>query len=223
MKKNFIIIWICVLISLCGCSNIPKKQLLIINHFIEQTSEKDFSIKNKYFFPDEGSIIYKTQFTFLEEELLPQEIDLSINEILRFEQGILYELKINFDDDFAGRTYYGWDRFHLGYFYVQEDRILLLRGENILNEITSEEDILSMGKIVCQDEELKDSLNEDQNGEHEYISINENQRQYHSYNNLVESAFYETFVWEQNIGLVRYRSGFGAEKDGIELYLESED
>lgn len=214
---------ICVLISLCGCSNIPKEQVSIINHSIEQTSKKDFSVENKYFFPVEGSITYKTRFTFLEEELLPQEINLLINEILRFKQGILYELKIDFDGDFSGRTYYDWDRFHLGYFYVQEDKILLLRGEDILNEITSEEDILSRGKIVCQDEELKDPLNEDQKGEHEYILLDENQRQYHSYNNLVESGFYETFVWEQNMGLVSYRSVFGAEKDGIEMYLESED
>lgn len=80
-------------------------------------------------------------------------------------------------------------------------------------------------RVICQEEELKDSLDEDQKGEHEYISINENQRQrqYHSYNNLVESGFYEAFVWEQNRGLVSYWSGFGAAKDGIELYLESED
>ncbi|GLC80072.1 hypothetical protein [Lacrimispora brassicae] len=223
MKKKFIVIWIYVLISLCGCSNIPKEQLLIANHSFEQTSEKDFFVQNKYFFPDESSITYKTRFTFLEEEPLPQEVDLLINEILRFKHGILYELKVNYDGEFSGRIYYDWDRFHLGYFYVQEDKIFLLRGENILNEITSEEDIFSMGKIVCQDEELKDSLNEDQKGEHEYISVNENQRQYHSYNNLVESGFYETFVWEQDIGLVGYRSGFGAEKDSIELYLESKN
>ena len=99
----------------------------------------------------------------------------------------------------------------------------MLRGEDILNEITSEEDILSRGKIVCQDEELKDSLDENQKGEHEYMLLDKNQRQYHSYNNLVESGFYETFVWEQNMGLVSYRSGFGAEKDAIEIYLESED
>lgn len=187
----------------------------------DQTSEQDYFSMNVYFFPDENLVTYKTRFTFPEASSLPEEIILSVNEVLRLEQGVLYEMMIQYNGNFPGRVYYDWDRFHLGYFYVQEDLIILLRGNNILNQITSEEDIFAKGDIVCQDVELKDSLSDDQKGEHKYITIDDKQCKYQSYNNHIESGFYETFVWEENIGLVMYRSGFGAEKDGIELYLEN--
>lgn len=219
--KKIIILLTYSLLALCGCNSIiAKEQVLTLAQPIEQTSVQDYSSNNVYFFPDENSVTYKARFTFPEADSLPEEIILSINEVLRLEQGILYELKILYDGDFPGRVYYDWDRFQLGYFYVQEDSIILLRGDNILNEITSVEDIFAKGDIVCQVEELKDSLSDDQKGEHKYISIDGKQCKYQSYNNLIESGFYETFVWEENVGLVMYRSGFGAEKDGIELYLE---
>jgi aminopeptidase C len=50
---------------------------------------------------------------------------------------------------------------------------------------------------------------------------NDKQREYHSYNNLTGTGFYEQFIWEDAKGLVTYKSGFGAEKNDIELQLIS--
>lgn len=72
---------------------------------------------------------------------------------------------------------------------------------------------------VKQDEATKDALGKDNKGWHQYIAANGNKREYHSYNNLVETGFYESFVWEKNRGLIKYRSGFGAERDSIDLEL----
>jgi len=43
--------------------------------------------------------------------------------------------------------------------------------------------------------------------------------EYRGYNTLVETGFYECFIWEKGKGLIMYKSGFGAEKDDIELNL----
>ncbi len=174
--------------------------------------------KNPFFFPDKKSKEYDAKFTFLDTSL-PDNINLTIVEVLCFESGVLYELRIDCDNDFSGRDNNGWDRFQIGYFYVQEKMIYLLRGQDIIESIKSEEDIIKLGTIVCQNEEMEDTLHADELGWHEYILVNDNQCEYHSYNNLTETGFYESFTWEYGKGLVEYRSGFGAEREGIELQL----
>lgn len=230
MKKQLVILFAISIgiINLYGCnSNAINKQLSILSNEIvskqaytvkDKNIQSDVSLNNEFFFQDLQPVHYKANFSFITDTPLPDKVELFINEVLRFKNGILYELKIAYDEDFSGRIYYDWDRFHLGYFYIQKDKILLLREPDILNKIKTEEDIILYSTVVCQNEELKDALKEEEKGFHQYILINGNKKEYHSYNNLVETGFYETFIWEKGVGLVSYRSGFGAEKDGIELH-----
>lgn len=39
---------------------------------------------------------------------------------------------------------------------------------------------------------------------------------------MVESGYFETFIWERNIGLKYYKSGYGAEFSLVELELLNE-
>lgn len=230
-KRLCIILFVISILNLYGYNSnaIEKQSSILSNKNIETISGKaglvkkenmqsDGSLNNEFFFQDLQSKNYKANFSFIADVSLPEEVEVVLNEVLKFENGILYELKIAYDEDFDGRIYYNWDRFHLGYFYVQKDKILLLRAPNILNKIKTEEDIILYGTIVCQNQERQDTLKEDEKGFHQYILVNGNQREYHSYNNLVETSFYEAFTWEKGVGLIAYRSGFGAEKDGIELH-----
>lgn len=52
------------------------------------------------------------------------------------------------------------------------------------------------------------------------LEVKGNERVYHSYNNQIETGFYESFIWEKNIGLISYESGYGAERDSIVLTAE---
>ncbi len=177
-------------------------------------------VNNPFFFNNgEQKLNYNARFTFAGLDF-PEEIEVLVTEVLSYENGIMYELKIDYDEDFNGRHYDGWDRLHLGYFYVQKDKIYLIQDQNEFENIKIEADIINNGVVVCQEEEKKDILKEDESGWHEYIVVNDNRREYHSYNSLTETGFYKTIIWEEGKGLVEYKCGFGAEKDDIELSLK---
>jgi hypothetical protein len=198
---------------------VPTEELS--NNLLVQTIETD---RNPFFFlNDVSKARYKSRFTFFSEDTLPNEMELLVTEVLNFENGILYELRLDYDKDFDNRHLFGWDRFQLGYFYVQKDKIIMIRGINVLDKIKSEEDIFKECNIVCQEKEHNDALGENEKGWHEYILADGNRREYHGYNTLTETGFYEMFIWEEGKGLVEYKSGFGAEKDDIELQLITTD
>ncbi len=90
--------------------------------------------------------------------------------------------------------------------------------------------------IVACDYPLEDSLEKDEKGWHHYIEINSEggfynyvdvnkdtnvEIIYHGYSNLNNTNYYEKFIWKRGLGLIGYTSGFGAEKDVIEMtYIE---
>ena len=175
--------------------------------------------ENSYFFP-EGiqAVTYKIQSNLPELES-KEEIELKVIEIKKIEDGEIYELKVDYGKEIPTRYEDNWDRCVLGYFYIQEDKIYFINydGKNIDNLKTEEDVIKSGGRVVCQEEGLEDSLTEDEKGWHEYITVSGDCREYHGYNTLVESGYYEQFFWERGKGLVAYASGWGAEADSINL------
>ena len=142
-----------------------------------------------------------------------------ITKVLSFENGTLYELKIDYSEDFPCRDYPERDRLHLGYFYVQKDRILMIKKPNIvLENLKIEADILDKKyTIVCHDKGMKDKSEKNDKGWHERILINGNKREYYLSNTQVETGYYERFIWEEEKGLVEYKSGWGAESCDIWL------
>lgn len=45
----------------------------------------------------------------------------------------------------------------------------------------------------------------------------------HEYNNQVETGYYETIIWKKNVGITLYKSGYGAQRDSMEIELEESD
>jgi hypothetical protein len=114
------------------------------------------------------------------------------------------------------------ERLNLGYFYVQKNRIYRIDPtEENLNRLKTSEELPNDSVIVCQDKDIKDTLSKDEQGWHQYLTVNGNKQEFHSYNDQVTTGYYESFIWEKNKGLINYRSGFGAERDGIELQLSN--
>lgn len=173
------------------------------------------SIENPFFFKNDISQMnYKGKFLFNTDEFIEKDTVLHINEIINLENGKVYELKLDSTNDIPN------ERLNLGYFYVQQDKIYKIEhNQENLNKLKEGEEIPDNSVIVCQEKELKDELNENERGWHHYVKVNGDIREYHAYNNLTSTGYYETFIWEKDKGLIQYRSGYGAERDSIELNL----
>ena len=174
---------------------------------------------DSYFFPqDESSHTYMA--TFIDLELVEKEVVLHVTEVQVFEEGALYELKIDSDME-ARDTHAGYrgDWRNFGLFYVQGDEVYFIRAEETQSEYQTVEEILDAATLVCSEDGKKDALGEDERGWHEFILAEGDRREYHGYSTMVETGYYEHFYWEKGKGLVNYGSGYGALADGIEMYL----
>lgn len=173
-------------------------------------------LENQYCFQRQKSpILYKSKTTFFADIDELKTLGLLVNHIMDFENAKLFELKVDYNEDFSVRYSIGWDRLFLGYFYVTDKTILFFRDPQILND--GENAILKYAAVVCQEEAMDDKLAQDEKGFHEYIEVDGDQIIYNGYNNLVETGFFERFVWKKGIGLESYVCGFGAYKDAIQL------
>jgi hypothetical protein len=167
---------------------------------------------NLFFFKGKVSMVSYTGNVYFSEG----DIKLNINELAELKYGKVFELKLDSYKDVLD------DRLNLGYFYVQKDKIYRIKPtEENLNKLKTSGQVPNDSVIVCQDGELKDALSKDEKGWHHYILVNGDTRESHSYNNQVETGFYETYIWESNRGLIKYSSGFGAGRDAINLQINS--
>lgn len=179
--------------------------------------------QNPYFFPyGAGSYVYQPEFALIDENgkwISCDEATVEVTRVKSTAQGILYRLEICCEEEF----YYGSSTLELGYFYVGDNKIIRLSDERAAIKCKTEEDFLQEGTIVCQEDDKPDALGEDEKGWHEYITIEEDRCEYHSWNSLVETGFYEAFIWEEGKGLAAYWQGYGAQRDHIEIHLVEED
>lgn len=232
MRNIVIIILVIGLISMSGCVK-PDNKLSITKEgnnikIVEPTTQDGLntnkadsatdadSINNLFFFKNNVSELnYKGKFLF--NDIAEKEVKLHINKLANLKYGNLFELKIEYVEDVPV------ERLILEYFYVQNDIIYKIEpSQENLDKLKLGKEITDDSEIVCQDREIKDSLGVDELGWHRYLKVDGDRREYHAYNNKVSTGYYESFIWEKNKGLINYRSGYGAERDSIELQLISD-
>lgn len=204
-KKRILLCVLCVMILL-GRQFIKKN---VSQTALQQTS----------FFFEEGieTVEYNARFNFPSSKFMPDKIKVQIEQVVEGENGVLYDIRIKWDTDASERYLEDIDRFWLGYFYVMKDRICLIRDQKAAKMAEKENVLLSEGIVICQETEKEDSI-KGEKGWHESITVDGTTCEYRSYNDLVETGYYECFTWEKGKGLVGYRSGFGAEKAEITLW-----
>lgn len=237
MKKFFLLLYaLLLLFCCCGCQNISgnmrvgEKCLPFVginrDYFVGIENQVDLiqsfqnDTENPFFFPDSNlKPQYMVRSTILDEE----SMNLLILEKERFENGVLYELRMDYDEDFWCRYYYEWDRCCLGYLYVNAEKIYFVGyTQEEAEGFETEADILENAVVVCQEEERPDELEPDERGWHEYILADGDRREYHGYATWGETNFYMHFYWERGKGLVEYTTGWGAESMNITLTLYSD-
>lgn len=200
------------MLMLVGCSS---KINTISTASLSQETVLSISAENPYFYKSgTQNLVYKGSLMF--EDIIEKDVSLSIIETAVLSHGKLYKLLL---EPIPGVPD---NRLNLGCFLVQQEKIYKISDEN-LSLVTKTESLPEDSVIVCQDKEIKDSLEADVPGIHQHLDINGDKREYHKYNNNVETGYYESFIWEKNKGLVSYTSGFGAERDSIELQLTAEN
>lgn len=209
MKRFNLFLIMAILLCFIGCGN-PEK----LN--TESTISEDIIAAESFFFSP-GIEAQRVNIVSTIPDL-PNKMDLLIIHIKSYPKGDLYELRLDYENEFSSRDYDGWDRRNLGYFYVEENLIYRVK-ENEADGICtwSEEELKNTGTIVCQESPLEDKLGEEARGFHETIDIDGNFCIYKSYYNNVETDFYEGFIWEKGKGLVNYYSGYGAQSFYLEI------
>lgn len=146
--------------------------------------------------------------------MIERDVYIQVEKIAQLKSGVIYKLKIQ---PIRGVPE---ERLFLGMFYVQKDKIYKIEyTRDIVDSMRKWGKIPTGSNIVCQEEEIEDYMKQNKKGFHQYLLVQGDLREYHSYNNGVESGYFETYVWERNIGLKYYKSGFGAEKNLVELKL----
>ena len=227
MKKLLIIILAAGILLLSGCAGESKTsdisgepspsspKLSTQAQTTVQVSPEQESVENPFFF-GAGLSQAKYHGIFLFNDMIEQEAILQINKIADLQDGTLYELRLDAAIDIPE------ERLALGYFYVQQDKILKTDATEENLDLLKSNELPGGSVIVCLDEEMKDPLSEGETGLHQYIEVNGDQREFHSYNDGVSTGYYESFTWEKGKGLVGYRSGYGAEKDAVELALSGD-
>ena len=194
----------CVLfLSACG----KKNQETIPSNLVEKSNLNSFFLENKL-------VKFKGRFSSEDGDIIEGDVSIQIEKIVELKSGIIYKLKIQ---PIRGVSE---ERLLLGLFYIQKDKIYKIEPtEENIEIIRKENKIPTESNIVCQEGEIKDNLKQEQKGYHQYLLVKEDLREYHSYNNMVESGYFETFIWERNIGLKYYKSDYGAEFSLVELEL----
>ncbi len=166
---------------------------------------------SQYFKDDISSEKYVGRLIF--DDIIEKEVTVNTKLIKSIDRGRIYTIYLDPIESVPE------ERLNIGHFYEQGGVLykINLTEENI-ELLKSTGNLPEDSRIVCQEYEMKDELDEEK-GFHQYININDDEINYHSYNNNTESGYYESFTWKKNIGLLSYRSGFGAERDSIELRL----
>lgn len=218
MKKSYLIYLIILTTWLTGCtalSNEPSTDTAstIIS---EDTSSDHVSIANPFFFSDDA-LTPRYNASIMFQDIVKKEVPLHIKKVASYENGCLYAFTL---DTIEGVPE---ERLDLGYYYVLDNIIYKvdLTDEELATLKTSDIQRITDNNtiVICQEEAIPDPLTEDEKGFHYSLTVDGDRREFHSYHNDVESGYYESYTWEKDKGLVHYRSGYGAERDAIELQL----
>lgn len=168
-----------------------------------------------YFVFDNNS--YDAIWGFIDEIEYPEQVKLLIEPIKEIEGENIYFVRVDYDEEFYGRDYYGIDRMDLGYFLVTYDVVYFLTP-NVNQEIPTKEEFLDFGHVVLASEDRISEMNI-QSTEYESLEWNENRCEFKYVENNA-NAWFEHLVWEKDKGLIVVRNGFGVINDTFSLYKE---
>jgi len=176
---------------------------------VEESVDK--TIINEYFYNSRDVILYDGYFEFI--DVFKQDVTITYNLVVKADLFEIYQVAIEDVENVPQ------DRLLLGYFCVYSDtiyRFYTLEDAEVFMETGK---ITDNTTILFKTTAIEDTLGKEDKGLHQYIEVNDDVVEYHAYNNLIETGFYETYIWKQGYGLIFYQSGFGAGRESVVLEL----
>lgn len=220
MKKYFTFIMILIVINVAGCNNgITNADNQKKEEISSETEEKDKEnsqeeISNPYF-NSTKKLDYKGDFTFTDSRET-ENVNVRCEHLGDSEYGSLYQIVF----DQIDRAQIPEELLNIGYFYVEKEKIYrcLELSEEQKTAIITLGQVPDEAEVVCQSTEIEDT-NQDK-GWHKKIHINGDFIKYSCYDDTSATNFYETFVWQKDVGIILYRRGYAAELDAMTLWME---
>ena len=228
--------------------NIVTGELLTLDEWRESPRYRSYmgidtaNDTNTYFFPvGETSVQYEGLFTPNSDsgDEVTQSIELNIVLLSELNNGKLYALYLNqlfAEADGDPSNVMPLDRLHLGLFYVTSDTIYRqrlpafsnggnfgeladLHVEGVIAELNNFNDSpLENWTIVSNQYGTEDILIDDE--WHSFVEVDGNRRIYRFFSDYSGGTrFYERIVWQENRGIVHYRSGMGAMREHVEFWI----
>ncbi len=210
-----LIFTILTLLCSCGSYGQTNNSTTVSSSTMMKTTETTNETATDYW---EGKEIPKYAGTYQVEERAGGTINAT--EIKKTALGKIYEVELDLKT--SSLESIEKSRLALGYFYVQGEKILRCDKSDSADVFVQKGEFPPNATVIFQDTEKPDSLQADAKGFHEFITVQGNTVVYHSYSNLVETGFYEDFFWEKGVGLIAYRSGFGAQRDELYVHFTQE-
>ena len=218
MKKiimcSMYIIFLC-----CSCQSNEVTNVSSIenkNEIIEtEDSNPYFSVKEDTSHEFQGQIFFDC---FGDIPIPECKTVINFEKIAKLKKGFLYHLTI---DPISGLNI-PEERLSVGYFYVQGDKIIRIWdnadyeaegnvwdiSQEALKDLVDNDIIPKDSAVVCQENEIKDTLDEGESGWHQYLKVDGTRRRYGGFYQYPQhSGYWETFIWEKGTGLVCYQSG----------------
>ena len=165
--------------------------------------------------------IFDSSFLFIDDIDMLEQVELIYETVEEDEDGSLYLIRIDYDEDFIARDYYGHDRTRLGYFYVTDAIVYFVDELDVDSEMTIDT-VKLQGKIIYAEQEYYETLGIIAK-ENDYLEFANGNCIYHYYTQDDENGYYRTVGWNKEQGLVMFRNGFGALRDSIAIYRQGAD
>ncbi|MCI6811086.1 MAG: hypothetical protein SOX11_10000 [Lachnospiraceae bacterium] len=160
-------------------------------------------------------------------DLAESAVKLKISFIKAYENGSVYKLSMESLNGYQeGHTHiylyvtaeqiyriYTWTMENAEVIYFDND------DERLKEILDTDEKIIDHADIVCQEEEINEDLEQGEEGRYYTIKKTGNQvvGSYLWIKPNGEIGNYEGFIWKENVGLINYYSGYGAQRDIINL------
>jgi hypothetical protein len=172
------------------------------------SSEEDETATSSETSEDVSQTDYRVIY-FFEEEI--ESIPVSITKVSSSDDGDVYSYDIVYDDQ-SFEYDMERDRFNIGTFLFKDDEIYVSTS---LNYESDEQDYLDSSVLVYSDEDYTDEVE----GYDVKLHNDGNLCKFTLSNNRVESGYYMEYIFNSDKELVYFRSGYGAERDPIEITL----
>ena len=161
---------------------------------------------------------------YTKDEVVTYDADLLFNEIEHTKAQVEIEIvDETLDYQIIHMSISNWEELNIPE-YRKEIGVFYCADNDVIYKIDEQTDITNFeqGTIVASPEPMgNDTTGSSERMEKSTITLKDNICVYKYTNGLVETGYYECFIWEKDVGLIEYRSGFGAQSQ--EIYLHETD